>query len=153
MTLAAEVAGLRAALDRLCACWREVLVTAQEDAPAELSAAQRVADDVSEAAGDLEGAMSALEIGSLADTAEAVQRAARSYHRRLRSFDADAALRRALAPHGPEWRAWHTALRTGVRHCEQPLTDVDTALLRCWREVAGSLTPTIAALRVVHEER
>ncbi|HEV7757184.1 MAG TPA: hypothetical protein VGO94_15115 [Mycobacteriales bacterium] len=147
MALETELLELARALGRLRDSWREVVVTVTEDRPGDLAAAEGLCDTLVDGLGEIEDALNGLAPldGPALVAASYGLRAVRDrYYRELRAADRAAALRRSLDPHGPAWRAWHHAVRTGLDRCEPGLRTAEDALLRCWREVLEAApTPTV----------
>jgi hypothetical protein len=57
------------------------------------------------------------------------------YTAELRCYERIRELRRFGRRRGGEWRAWSRSVKAALDSCQQPLFDVDDALLCCWREL------------------
>jgi hypothetical protein len=51
---------------------------------------------------------------------------------------------------GPSWGLWALNVKTGLERCQQPLFDVNDALLGCWREIGEHVGMTSISVQATN---
>ena len=153
MTLQDASARLAGSVEELWAAVGELVLIVAEDQPRGPGpGGLAVADDLLEAASEVQGDVAAARallvpedpaafVRRLPDVAGHLTAAARRHRGRFLDHPPVARLRSAAHRRGGEWPSWQRSVELTARRCGERADDCGDALLACWREVVQILVP------------